>query len=148
MSPPPYSYRDNPAVPPFDDSRPVFIFDHVCVLCSGGVSFIMKHDRRGTIAFTPAQGELGSALARHFGIDWDESYIFIRNGRAFTKSDGYFEVARTLGGWWRLALAFRLIPRPLRNWMYDRIARNRYNWFGKTEEACALLTPEQRARLI
>ena len=54
MTPAPYSYRDNPAVPAFDDSRPVFIFDHVCVLCSGGVSFIMKHDRAGTIAFTPA----------------------------------------------------------------------------------------------
>lgn len=148
MTPAPYAYRDDPAVPAFDDSRPVFIFDHVCVLCSGGVSFIMKHDHAAAIAFTPAQGPLGSALARHFGIDWDESYIFIRNGRAFTRSDGYFEVARALGGWWRAALVFRFIPRPLRDWAYDMIAKNRYRWFGKTAEACPLLTPEQRARLI
>lgn len=148
MTPAPYSYRDNPEVPAFDDSRPVFIFDHVCVLCSGGVSFIMKHDHKAAIAFTPAQGPIGDALARHFGIDWDESYIFVSQGRAFTKSHGYFEVARFLGGWWKLALAFRIIPRPLRDWAYDMIARNRYRWFGKTAEACQLLTPEQRARLI
>jgi predicted DCC family thiol-disulfide oxidoreductase YuxK len=148
MSLAPYSYRNNPAVPDFDDTRPVFIFDHVCVLCSGGVSFIMKYDHKAAIAFTPAQGPLGSALAEHFGIDWNGTYIFVRNGRAFTKSDGYFEVARALGGWWRLGLVFQIIPRPLRDWAYDMIARNRYRWFGKTADACALLTPEQRARLI
>jgi len=148
MTPAPSSYRDNPDVPDFDDSRPVFIFDHVCVLCSGGVSFIMKHDKAARIAFTPAQGALGSALARHFGIDWNGTYIFVRNGRAFTKSDGYFEVARALGGWWRLGLVFQIIPRPLRDRAYDLIARNRYRWFGKTPEACQLLTPDQRARLL
>jgi predicted DCC family thiol-disulfide oxidoreductase YuxK len=137
-----------PAPPDYHDPRPLFIFDHVCVLCSGGVSFIMKHDRTGKIAFTPAQGALGGQLCDYFGIDWNATYVFIRNGRAFTKSDGYFEVARTLGGWWRLTLVFRIIPRPLRDWTYDMIARNRYRWFGKTAEACQLLTPEQRGRLI
>ncbi len=145
---PPYSYRDDPNVPDFDDSRPVFIFDHVCVLCSGGVSFIMKYDPKGTVAFTSAQAPLGDALCRHLGVDWDESYVFLRNGQAFIKSTGYFEVARALGGWWRLGLVFQIIPRPLRDWAYDLVARNRYRWFGKTDEACALLTPEQRARLI
>lgn len=137
-----------PELPKWGDTRPLFIFDHVCVLCSGGVSFIMKHDRAGKIAFTPAQGELGQKLCHHFGIDWDATYVFIRGGRAYTKSDGYFEVARTLGGWWRLGLVFRIIPRPFRDLAYDVIAKNRYRWFGKTAEACQLLTPDQRARLI
>lgn len=137
-----------PELPDYGDKRPLFIFDHVCVLCSGGVSFIMKHDRHGKIAFTPAQGPLGQALCGHFGIDWNATYVFVRDGRAFTKSAGYFEVARVLGGWWRLGLVFQIIPRPLRDWAYDMIARNRYRWFGKTPEACALLTADQRARLI
>jgi predicted DCC family thiol-disulfide oxidoreductase YuxK len=51
-----------PELPDWGDKRPLFIFDHVCVLCSGGVSFIMKHDRSGKIAFTPAQGALGGQL--------------------------------------------------------------------------------------
>lgn len=134
--------------PDYGDTRPLFIFDHVCVLCSGGVSFIMKHDRAGKILFTPAQGALGQAMCNHFGIDWDATYVFYRDGKAYTKSEGYFEVARVLGGWWRLALVFRIVPRPLRDWAYDVLARNRYRWFGTTAEACALLTPEQRARLI
>jgi predicted DCC family thiol-disulfide oxidoreductase YuxK len=137
-----------PELPDYGDPRPLFIFDHVCVLCSGGVSFIMKHDSKGAIIFTPAQGPLGQAICGHFGIDWNATYVFVRNGKAYTKSDGYFEVARALGGWWRLGLVFQIIPRPLCDWAYDLIARNRYRWFGKTAEACALLTPEQRARLI
>ena len=61
----PYSYRDDPDVPDFDDSRDLFIFDHHCVLCGGGVGFIMKHDHRRAIAFTSSQKGLGAALAKH-----------------------------------------------------------------------------------
>lgn len=53
-----------------------------------------------------------------------------------------------MGGWWRLALLLRIIPRVLRDWAYDMIARNRYRWFGKAAEACQWLTPEQHARPI
>ena len=107
----PYSYRDDPDVPDFDDSRPLFVFDNVCVLCSGGASFIMRHDKKQRIAFTCAQDELGEALCRHYDLDWDESYLFIRNGQPFIKSTGYFEVAKALGGIWRLGLVFQIIPR-------------------------------------
>lgn len=144
----PYSYRDDPAVPDFDDSRALFVFDHHCVLCTGGVGFIMKHDKQSNIVFTSAQRGLGEALCRHYDIDWDESYLFIHNGHPSIKSTGYFEVARAMGGIWKAALVLQIIPRPVRDWAYDMIARNRYNWFGKTEEACAVLSEDQRARLI
>lgn len=143
----PYSYRDDPAVPDFDDSKPLFVFDHVCVLCSGGAAFIMRHDKAAKVSFTSAQGRLGEALCRHYDLDWDESYLFIRNGQPFIKSTGYFEVARALGGIWQLGLIFRIVPRPVRDCVYDLVARNRYRWFGKTE-ACALLSEDQRARLV
>jgi predicted DCC family thiol-disulfide oxidoreductase YuxK len=144
----PYSYRDDPAVPDFDDSRPLFVFDQHCVLCSGGVAFIMKHDRRGRIAFTSAQRGLGEALCRHYGIDWDESFLFLRNGRPSIKFDGYFEVARAMGGLWYVPTVFAIMPRAILDTLYDFVARNRYRWFGHTPEACAVLTPDQRARLI
>ncbi|MEM9086311.1 MAG: DCC1-like thiol-disulfide oxidoreductase family protein [Pseudomonadota bacterium] len=143
-----FSYRDDPSVPDFDVSRSLFVFDHHCVLCSGGVGFIMKHDKCANIAFTSAQEGLGEALCRHYRLDWDESYLFIHEGRPYIKSTGYFEVARAMGGAWHLARVFQIIPRSIRDWAYDLVARNRYKWFGKTEEACALLTPDQRARLI
>jgi predicted DCC family thiol-disulfide oxidoreductase YuxK len=108
----------------------------------------MKRDTCGRIAFTSAQGSLGQALCDHYQVDWDESYLLIRNGKPFIKSAGYFEVAKALGGFWQLSLIFKIIPRPIRDWLYDRIARNRYRWFGKTEESCALLGECQRARLL
>jgi hypothetical protein len=85
---PAFSYRDDPAVPPFDDSRPLFVFDGFCVLCSGGASWLMKHDREGRIALTSAQGEIGSALYRHYRIAMDETYLLLRDGRVFTKRRG------------------------------------------------------------
>lgn len=143
----PFSYRGDPAVPDFDDSRPLFVFDEVCVLCSGGASLIMRHDRAAKIAFTSAQGPIGQALYRHYGLEMDATYLFLANGVAGTKSDGYLALARELGGWWRVAELSRILPRGVRDPLYDILARNRYRWFGKTE-ACALLTEDQRARLL
>lgn len=142
-----YAYKFDRAVPDFDDSKPLFVFDNICVLCSGGTAFLMKCDRRQSINFTSAQGELGQALYAHFGLALDDSYLFIVEGRGYTMSDGYFALARSLGGLWKFAFVFRLVPRPLREAVYRMIASNRYSLFGKTE-ACALLSDEQRARLI
>lgn len=142
-----YSYRGDPAVPSFDDSRPLFVFDNVCVLCSGGASLIMRHDREGMIAFTSAQGPIGQALYRHYGLEMDETYLFLARGRASSMSDGYFALVDELGGWWRLLLIFRVVPRFIRDAIYRAVARNRYRWFGRTQ-ACALLTADQRARLL
>ena len=144
---PPYSYRADPEVPQFDDSRPLFVFDGACVLCSGGASWIMRRDRGARIAFTSAQGAIGEALYRHYGVAIDDTYLIIDEGQAFGLSEGYFRVARLLGGAWRLATLLRLVPRPLRDAAYRLVARNRYRWFGKAEH-CALLTPEQRGRLL
>jgi predicted DCC family thiol-disulfide oxidoreductase YuxK len=143
----PYSYRSDPLVPAFDDSRPVFVFDGVCVLCSAGASWIMRHDRAGKIAFTPAQGAIGEALYRHYGLAMDDTYLFLAHGRAYGMSEGYFQVARVLGGVWRVAEALRLVPRALRDAVYRLVARNRYRWFGKAEH-CGLLSVDQRARLL
>lgn len=127
--------------------RPLFVFDGHCVLCSSGVSFIMRHDPAGRIQFLSAQSELGQAIYAHVGLPMDDSYLLIDDAGTLSKSDGYFRVASALGGWWRLGHVFRVIPRSLRDWAYDWMARNRYRLFG-TSEQCALLTSEQRSRLV
>ena len=143
----PFSWRTDPAVPAFDDSAPLFVFDGVCVLCSSGSAFIMRHDENGRINMASAQSPLGEALYRHFGLALDDSYLFLAGGRAFTKSAGYLQLFAALGGWWRVLRAAGVFPEGLRDWLYDQIAANRYRWFGKTEH-CALLTPEERSRLL
>ena len=127
--------------------RPLFVFDGHCVLCSRGASFIMRHDRRRAVQFASAQSKLGSAIYETLSLPIDESYLLIDVAGVHTKSDGYFRLARILGGWWRIAGAAKLVPQPARDWIYDQVARNRYRWFGRTEQ-CRLLSPEQRSRLV
>jgi predicted DCC family thiol-disulfide oxidoreductase YuxK len=143
----PYSYRDDPAVPGFDDRRPVFVFDGACAMCSRGVRVLLRIDRRGAIACAAAQGPLGRALYRHYGVQLDETYLLVADGRLYTRSDGYLRMVREIGGWWRLAGLVGWIPRGIRDWAYDRVAANRYRWFGKVP-VCTLLTPAQRSRLL
>jgi predicted DCC family thiol-disulfide oxidoreductase YuxK len=95
----PFSYRNDPTVPDFDDGRALFVFDGICVMCSGGASWIMQNDSRPLVNFTPAQEALGRALYAHYDIEMDESYLLIAKGRAYTASRGYLELCRILGGW-------------------------------------------------
>jgi predicted DCC family thiol-disulfide oxidoreductase YuxK len=99
------------------------------------------------VNFTSMQGLLGQALYRHYGINPNESYLLIAGGRAYTASRGYLELCATMGGIWHLVRIGALIPEGWRDVLYALIARNRYRWFGRVEY-CALLTPEQRARLL
>jgi len=141
-----YSYREDPDVPPFPDDRPVFVFDGYCVLCSTGASWLMKH-APGRVRFSSAQSPLGKAIFRHYAIDPDKTYLLIANGRASGESTGYLQLCKFLGGPWRLLLVFGLVPRPVRDWAYRIIARNRYRWFGQVDQ-CALLSEEQKAQML
>lgn len=143
----PFSYRNDPAVPDFDDRKALFVFDGICVLCSSGASWIMRNDGRALVNFTPAQEALGQALYAHYGIGMDESYLLIADGSAYTASRGYLELCRILGRWWHALRMSAIIPERLRDWLYALVARNRYRWFGKAD-FCALLTKEQRERLL
>lgn len=142
-----FSYRADRSVPHFDDSAPLFVFDGVCGLCSGGVRWLMKTDTRARIGFTSAQGELGAALYRHYGVDIDTTYLLIEGGHAWGMSGGYLRLLPYLGGLWSLLRGVALIPERWRDRAYAVIARNRYRWFG-VHDHCALLTREQRSRLL
>ena len=107
----------------------------------------MRHDKQGRIAIASAQSGLGRALFAQNGMEIDDSYLLIADGRAWTKVDGWVRVAREMGGLWRVAEVMLLVPRPIRDWLYDKLAANRYRWFGKTGY-CEILTSEQRKRLV
>ena len=127
--------------------HPIFVFDGYCVLCSTGASFVMRHDPRAKVRFLSAQSPLGQAIYAHFALPLDASYLLITPEGTFTKTTGYFKLADILGGWFRLGQVFRLVPRAVRDGVYDWVAANRYRLFGKSE-LCALLTDGQRARLV
>jgi predicted DCC family thiol-disulfide oxidoreductase YuxK len=146
---PAYSYRADPAVPPFPDDEALVVFDGVCVLCSSFAKFILKHDRDFAFRLTTAQSPLGLALFRHYGLDTEtlETNLVLIDGRPYAKLDTVAVAAERLGGPWRAFAVLRLLPRSLSDWIYDRIARNRYALFGRTEH-CMLPPPEWRDRFI
>ncbi len=130
------------------DDDPIIVFDGVCNFCSSTVRFILKHDRTHRIRLAPLQSKAGAALYKSHGLDPDdaETLLLVKGGQAFVRSDAALEVATDLGPWRWLRL-FRVVPRPVRDWLYAILARNRYRWFGR-RDSCFAPTPEQRARFL
>lgn len=137
-------------VPAYDPCRDhLLLFDGVCHLCDASVRFILRRDPAGKIKYAPIQSPLGRGLYARHGFDPDSpsAFLLLTPQGAFKASDAALEIARTLGGVWKLALIFKPLPHALRDAVYFFIARNRYRWFGK-EDACMLPTPELMARMI
>ena len=138
-----------PAEPSLDASHPLIVFDGVCVLCSGFVRMVVRLDRQGRFRFATAQSPFGEALFRKHGLRTDsyETNLVLIDGVAFTKLESFVAVMSALGWPWRAAKALLLLPRPLRDWLYRRIAGNRYALFGR-KDSCDIPSVELRGLLI
>ncbi|HZT49021.1 MAG TPA: DCC1-like thiol-disulfide oxidoreductase family protein [Hyphomicrobiaceae bacterium] len=146
---PPYSYRRDPAVPAFPDDKALLVFDGVCVLCSGLARFVLERDTGFAFRFATAQSPLGQALMRHYGLDphFFETNLVLADGRAHARLDSVALVGVRLGGAWRALAVLRLLPTPLGDWIYDRVAQSRYALFGRSEH-CMLPPPRWRERFL
>jgi len=117
----------------------VVVFDGFCHVCTGGVRFVMRHPVDPPFEIVPMTSERGRALLVKYGIDPDDptTFLVLDGDKAMTESDACIHVMTALGGIWRIAQTGRIVPKPVRDWMYRVLARNRYNWFG-TRETCYL----------
>src|SRR5256885_16799134 len=106
---PPYSYRNDGAVPSFPDDKPIIVFDGLCALCSGSALFVLRHDAAAVFRLLPAQSDLGKAIYTHYGLDLTnyESMILIADGVAWFKSEAAIRIAQGLGFPWSLAIVCR-----------------------------------------
>ena len=134
------------------DNAPVLLYDGVCGFCNKAVQTILKHDRRGELRFAALQSEFGQGvLRRHPELEGVDSVVFVEPApggeRVYVRSDAALRVAAYLGGPWRLFLIAGVIPAPVRDFLYNLVARYRYRFFGKYD-ACLLPPPEVRARFI
>lgn len=129
--------------------EPIWLFDAVCILCSRSVQYTLAHEQKPEINFVAIQSTQGRELALKYNIDPDdpESFIFLSQGRPLVKLEGVIELARHLNGPARAIILFRFLPKPLRDWFYDRIAKNRYRWFGKSE-SCMMPQQEHKYRFV
>ncbi|MEO0043405.1 MAG: hypothetical protein RL329_2853 [Bacteroidota bacterium] len=131
------------------DLEAIILFDGVCNLCDTFVQFVLKKDKKARFRFAALQSQRGALLLKQFGLSATEynSVVLVESGQVYQKSAAALRILKGLGGMWTLLYAFIWIPRPIRDVLYDWIARNRYRFFGKKAE-CMLPTPEIRARFL
>ena len=129
--------------------HPILLFDGVCHLCNGTVQLILKCDRKDVFRFAPLQSAAGQALLARFGLPVEAmpSVILVEGDRVYQRSTAALRILGALGWPYKVLTVLLLVPRPIRDWGYDLIARNRYRLLGK-REACMMPTAEIRARFL
>ena len=134
------------------EGHTIVLFDGVCNLCSGAVRFLIARDPHARFRFAPLQSDAARRACAEVGATppaavEPDTIIVIVNGRALERSDAALAIAARLPFPWPIFGVFRILPRPLRDWLYRLVARNRYRWFGKSD-TCMMPTPELRARFL
>ena len=127
----------------------VILFDGVCNLCNAAVNFVIDYDDKNIFRFASLQSDIGQQLLKANGLNTQEfnSFLLVQNDKILQKSTAALTVAKQLGGIWKLAAIFLIIPAFIRDMVYDSISKNRYRWFGKTE-SCRMPTPELKAKFL
>jgi predicted DCC family thiol-disulfide oxidoreductase YuxK len=136
------------------ETKAIVLYDGVCGLCNRAVQFLLKRDRHDRLQFASLQSDLAARLLSRHGIDHknlDTVYAVLNYGEPnetlLAKGDAFLFFAQAIGGIWSVAQVGRIIPRRARNWLYDFIARHRYQVFGKSE-SCMLPDPKQRHKFL
>jgi len=130
--------------------QPLILFDGVCNFCNSAVNFVIKKDKQGLIQFAPLQSEKGRLYFRQYNLpaaDEMKSFVFIEDDKVYTRSTAALRVCRHLKGLWPLCFGFIIVPRFIRDGIYNLIAKNRYKWFGVRDQ-CMIPTPEVRKRFV
>lgn len=111
------------------------LFDGVCNLCNGVVKFITKRDKENKFSFLSLQSDEGKKILNQYGINILEtdSIVYIKNEKAFIKSNAAIEIARDLRGIYKILLVFKVLPLFINDYVYDFVAKNRYKFFGKND---------------
>ncbi|MNS47910.1 hypothetical protein D3C72_804600 [compost metagenome] len=132
-----------------NEERLIVLFDGVCNLCNNTVQFIIRNDSKGKFRFAALQSETGQRLLEKYQLDTKNfnSFILIDNNKPRLKSTGALYLVKNLSGFFPLLFAFIIIPPFIRDWIYDKVAQNRYKWFGKKDQ-CMVPTPELKARFL
>jgi predicted DCC family thiol-disulfide oxidoreductase YuxK len=124
---------------------PIILFDGVCNFCNRTINIILKYDKDAYFQFAPSQSNAAMGIMQQFGLEQQAitSVILIDNEKVYTKTDAVIQIANRLSGWPSLFRLLKFIPKSIRNFGYDLIAKNRYTLFGKRDQC---MIPEASAR--
>ena len=129
--------------------QPIILFDGICNFCNSTVNFVIKRNKRTVIRFTTLQSGIGQKLLQehHIPVEVMQSFVFIENGIAYSRSTAALKVCRYLNGLWPLCYGLIIVPKFIRDGIYNWIAKNRYKWFGVRQE-CMIPTPDVQDRFL
>ncbi|MBY6187607.1 DUF393 domain-containing protein [Marinobacter hydrocarbonoclasticus] len=126
----------------------IILFDGVCNLCNASVRFVAARDPSARYQFAPLQSRTARGLLADYPLpERGDSVILIQDGKAYQKSEAALRIARHLSGLWPLLAVCLVIPRPIRDGVYDVIGRRRYRWFGRTD-TCLLPSDALKSRFL
>ena len=129
-----------------DYNGPIILFDGICNLCNSSVDRVIRWDRKKVFRFASLQSEFAKNLLNNTSVnprDLD-SIVYFHQGKVKQKSNAAMAIVLKLGFPYSLLYVFKLVPRFLRNYVYDIVARNRYQWFGE-KETCRIPTEEEKS---
>ena len=127
-----------------EQSEKIIIFDGVCGLCNRSIDILIKLDRQKILQYSSLQGEFVKTLKTGPDID---SIIFYEDGILYYKSTAILKIFQALGGVWKITAIFYLIPKIIRDFLYDLIAKYRYHIFGKMK-SCRMPKKDERDLFI
>ncbi|KUJ80212.1 DUF393 domain-containing protein [Microbulbifer flavimaris] len=134
--------------------RKIILFDSVCNLCNGWARLVLKHDRHALFTLCRVQSPAGQQLLAELGrpLDTFDTVLYLEQDdagrlRVHEKSTAALRVIGQLPAPWGALALFRIVPRSVRDWLYDKVARNRYRLFGRLEE-CRLPTAAEKPRFL
>ena len=127
----------------------VILFDGVCNLCNGFVQFVVARDPQARFRFAALQSTAAGALLRDASVTapLPDSMVLVEDGRVYMRSTAALRVARGLRSPWPAAYLLIIVPRVIRDRVYDVIAAHRYRWFGR-RESCMVPTPDLVRRFL
>ena len=132
-----------------NSNNKIVLFDGVCNLCNSSVQFIIKHDKKKQFRFASLQGKFGQEFLKKSNLPADDfnSFILLEDDKVYTRSTGALRMLKHLGRGWNLFYSFIIVPKFIRDAVYNWVARNRYKWFGK-KDACMIPTPELKEKFL
>jgi predicted DCC family thiol-disulfide oxidoreductase YuxK len=125
------------------------LFDGFCNLCNWWVDFVLRRDRGNRYRFAALQSSVGERLLAEAKLPpgFIDSFVLVEGGQSHLRSAGVLRVVRHLGFPYNLLYVGIVLPRGIRDWLYDFVAERRFRWFGR-RDSCRLPTPEERARFL
>lgn len=126
----------------------IILFDGICNLCNGSVIFVLKHEQDQEFRFAAIQSETGKELLQWCGLpsNYNQAVVYIENGKTYLGSAAALKIGQGLiFPWSILSYAGFIVPEFIRDWVYDQIAKHRFQWFGK-REVCMIPTKELKMR--